>query len=158
MKRLLRNIIAAALAAVFLVITFSPLLSHAMRSKPVTRTSSSECSGDCDTCGCSLERRATQSCCCRQKKQQHGNHCDEEADLNSNQTKSAPAMLTSTCPCGSENHFTFYSNDELHILPARFSGEIPVFLEDRLSPAVPKSLSGRSDEPPVPPPELSNPS
>jgi hypothetical protein len=54
---------------IYLLIIFSPLTSRALQTKQ-TGHAVTECSGDCKTDGCSLERSAAHECCCWKKKQQ----------------------------------------------------------------------------------------
>ncbi len=74
-----RHIISLFLAAVYLLITISPLTPLAMKSPRLAHAITGECSGDCNICGCSPERRASHTCCCWQKKlKQNRFHKDDD--------------------------------------------------------------------------------
>lgn len=155
MIRLPRHIIAGVLTVLFLVITISPLFTLAMRSKTIAHAITGECTGDCDTCGCSIERRASHTCCCWQKKLEYlDSHSEKEADCCRKTKKDEPATITSTCPCENGNHLTFWSVEKLHIIQNHFSAEIPILNEDKMPQDAPERLLGRTGEPPVPPPKL----
>jgi len=151
-----RRIIASGLFVVFLTITLSPLANLSMRFASVAHAVSGQCTGDCDTCGCSPERRASHTCCCWYNKlKQHDSHNEQKADCCKKAKKSETAKLTSTCPCGSGKQLAFCSEQEFQIVPYHFTMEIPVPDGDSLSNEIPDRLVGRICEPPVPPPKLS---
>lgn len=68
MKRFHRRSISFIMTAVYLLITFSPLVSGSSRLHPFLQLLTRECSGDCRRCGCSAERSAARTCCCGQKR------------------------------------------------------------------------------------------
>ncbi|NVN93152.1 MAG: hypothetical protein HXX11_21500 [Desulfuromonadales bacterium] len=63
MKQPHRSITAVLMTVIYVLITFSPLAPLAMFSKGVAHAVTGQCSGDCDICGCSAERRASHTCC-----------------------------------------------------------------------------------------------
>ena len=72
MNKCNRYITSLLLTAIYMVIVFSPLAPLAMQSKLVAHAVTGECSGNCKVDGCSLERSATHTCCCWQKKKPVG--------------------------------------------------------------------------------------
>ena len=69
-RRPCRGIIAAVMAAVYLMILFTPLAPFAVPSAGTSGVVVRECSGDCNICGCSPESRSAGTCCCSKKQQQ----------------------------------------------------------------------------------------
>ncbi len=63
-----RKSIALSLLVLYLVIAFSPLAALAMHSKQVLHAVTGECTGDCGICGCSVESRASGTCCCARQR------------------------------------------------------------------------------------------
>lgn len=152
-----RRIIASGLFVMFLTITLSPLANLSMRFAAVAHAVSGQCTGDCDTCGCSLERRAAHTCCCWYNKlKQHASHKAGETDCCRKAKNSETEKLTSTCPCGSGKTLALCALQEFQIVPYHFTMEIPPPAEDSLSHDIPDRLVGRTGEPPVPPPKLSS--
>jgi hypothetical protein len=97
-----RRMIAATLTAIYLVIAFSPLTPFAMQSKPAAHAVTGECSGDCRIDGCSLERSATHTCCCRQKKHRPDSETHHHSNADQGGTQPAPMAdtrkpVSSTC-------------------------------------------------------------
>jgi len=66
------------LVAIYSVIVLAPLSSLAMNSKTVTHAVTGECSGDCNVCGCSLESRTSNTCCCAKKRELLQNKLNSE--------------------------------------------------------------------------------
>lgn len=54
---------------IYLAIGLRSLAPLAMHSQAVAHAVTGECAGDCDICGCSLESRENQTCCCARKRQ-----------------------------------------------------------------------------------------
>ena len=81
MKECNRYITSLLMSLIYLLIVFAPLTPLALESKIVAHAVTGECSGDCKIDGCSLERSATHTCCCWQKKKQAvDTHLHSEAD------------------------------------------------------------------------------
>lgn len=155
-KRLPRHIIAGLLALIFVGISLSPLAKIGMHSSIITQAIPGECSGDCDTCGCSPERRASHSCCCwLNKRKNHDKHDEQVADCCKKNSKVKTSAISGYCPCGSAKQFSLWGKEELQLLPYNFNGGITLLREDRFFHHSPLQLVGRSIKPPVPPPELS---
>jgi len=148
---------ALFLAAVYLLITMSPLAPLALKSPRLAHAITGECSGECDICGCSPERRANHTCCCWQKKLRH-QHEQEEANLppccKKKKHVGGPA-LTCNCPCGSNKLLGLWGAAKYEQLPYRFVGVEPVFLNDSHFYAVSNRLADRYGEPPDHPPRNS---
>jgi len=67
-KKLHRYITAAILTLLYILIALTPLSPLALKFPRFAHDVTGECSGDCDSDGCSLESRANHTCCCWQKK------------------------------------------------------------------------------------------
>lgn len=157
MNQFSRRIIAGVLSVIFLAITLSPLANISMLFATVAHAVSGNCTGDCDTCGCSLERRASQTCCCWYNKlKRHDHNNAQEADCCKKAPKKTTATLTSTCPCGSGKPLALCAVQEIQIVPNHFTMEIPTPDEDSLSHNGPDRFTDRNCEPPVPPPKFSH--
>ena len=159
MKRLPRDIIAGVLTVLFLAINFSPLATLVVRSKTIASAIAGECSGDCDTCGCSVESRASHSCCCRQKRaknQQHAGH--EGSDSINHEKKQHDTETTLSCnrPCGSGKLLAWWGMQKYESLPYQFSGLIYSPQEGQLFPSFHPQLTTRYCEPPKHPPKLTS--
>lgn len=97
-----RNLTSLLLTLIYLLIVVSPLAPLAMQSKPVAHAVTGECSGDCRIDGCSLERSATHTCCCWQKKQREAveSHDLSQSDLrDTHPTPAAKASAKSSGCC-----------------------------------------------------------
>ncbi len=85
------------LIAIYLLAIFSPVAPLVMQS------TARDCSGNCSTDGCSLERSAAQTCCCWQKKQLVSRLPQQKYNANccaTKQSKAAPipTPVGSCCP------------------------------------------------------------
>jgi hypothetical protein len=150
-----RRIIAGLICVIFLMITISPLAAITMRFATVAHAVSGVCTGDCDTCECAPERRASHTCCCWYNKlKRHDSHNKQQADCCMKTKSNKTATMTSTCPCGSGKQLALCNAEEMQYMPYRSAMEIPVPHGDTLSHNVPARLAGRNGEPPDPPPKI----
>jgi len=155
-----RQLIAAVLAVIYLVISCSPLASIAMHSKTVLHAITGECTGDCITCGCSAEGKASNTCCCSKKRAQEA-HKHENESANPDCCKKKPtskkAVIASCgCPCGSEKVIILTSGSTNEILPYYFPKQICLSYSDTLYSNQFPHLISRHIEPLVPPPKQEN--
>lgn len=156
MIRSSRYTVSLLLTVIYLLITMSPLAPLALKSPRVAHAVTGECSGDCDICGCSLERRADHTCCCWQKKLKREHDHDEEqlpACCKKKQRSGKP-MLTSNCPCGSGKHIALWGADKNEQIPCQFIAGIPSSFGNLLAGVYERRLTGRYGDPPDPPPKL----
>ncbi|MFA7060790.1 MAG: hypothetical protein WC156_08235 [Pedobacter sp.] len=154
--RLPRRLIASVLGLLFLAIIFSPLANLGLHSAIIAHATNGECSGDCDICGCSPERRATHTCCCWLKKlKNHPDHKEKIAGCCLKNKKAQTSILSGACPCGSGKQLALWGKEELQVLPYHFNGGIALLRKGTFSHQLPDRLVSRSVRPPVPPPELS---
>ena len=159
MKRPARNILALALTVMYLVITMSPLAPLAMHSKVIAHAVTGECSGNCDICGCSPERRANHTCCCYLKKQRE-QHAREERDAKvpecckAKQTKKKETAITCNCPCGSSKQLAFSGAAKIELLPDQPAAHICPPRETPQYSSLVRRLTSRHGVPPDPPPKL----
>lgn len=101
-----RKKLAVLLLTVYMSITLIPLAPLAMHSKSVAHAVTGECTGDCDTCGCSLESRASKSCCCARKNQQQTETAKLTAgDCCSKKTAFVPVVAKESC-CSTSKSLT----------------------------------------------------
>ena len=154
MCRSRRHMISSLLIALYTVVVMSPLAPAAMRSAHLAHAFTGKCSGDCNICGCSLERRAARTCCCWQKKlreQAHQpDHCKKKDDFHK-------VILTCGCPCGGEKQLSVDVSGKFKHLPAQNQDFLSTLYESRNIQNPPLSLADRRDEPPDPPPEYIKP-
>jgi hypothetical protein len=160
LKNFSRHIIAGIIAAIYIVTAISPLAPLALKSATVAHAVTGECTGDCNTCGCSPERMASHTCCCWQKKlkNEHRHHKHEERKSTCCKKKmpDTKTILSCNCPCGRDKQPALWGEERLELLPYRFSGEISYPREGRLSRSIDPLLTTRYCEPPKPPPKLSS--
>lgn len=64
-----RRINGLLLVAIYTVITLSPIAPVFLHSKTIAHAITGECVGDCNICGCLLEARESNTCCCAKKQQ-----------------------------------------------------------------------------------------
>jgi hypothetical protein len=126
------------MTVIYLLIAMSPLSTLAMQSKRVAHAMTGECSGDCDICGCSVESRASHTCCCSKKHQK------------------TQTVFKCGCPCGNNKLLALWGGFNYEILPCRFAAGIEPPAETRSSSDLTHRLTSRYGEPPDPPPRLSN--
>jgi hypothetical protein len=157
MKKSSRSIVALALTAIYLLITMSPLAPLVLRSPRLAHAITGECSGDCDICGCSLEKQANHTCCCWQKKMHEHHHDDDQeqvADCCKKKQHSTKPVFTCGCPCGKDKTIALWGGNKLEQFPYRFTEGKPPFQESSLVALDPGRLTSQYDDPPDPPPKL----
>jgi hypothetical protein len=154
MRKSRRHLISWLLIALYMVVVMSPLAPAAMRSAYLAHAFTGKCSGDCNICGCSLERRAARTCCCWQKKLREQAH---QPDHCKKKDQSRKIMLTCSCPCGSEKQLSPDVSGKFKLLPARNQDFLSSFYESRYLANPPLILVDRRAEPPDPPPEYIKP-
>lgn len=86
MKRFQHHIISRLLIVIYLLAVFSPVAPLVMHS------TARECSGNCSTDGCSLERSAAHTCCCWRKKQRMSNSSQQQDNADCCATKRSKTM------------------------------------------------------------------
>lgn len=153
-----RYIIAGILIAIHIMITVVPVTTLAMWSTTVMHPISTECSGDCDVCGCSPESRASHTCCCRQKNmkdKQHAGHEGSEANNREKAQNNTETTLSCNCPCENGNLLALWVLNNFESLPYQFNGEIYSPQEGLLSQSFHPHLKTRYCQPPKPPPKSS---
>jgi hypothetical protein len=153
----LRNVIAAGMTALYLVIIFSPLMPFAMHSAGATRAVVRECSGDCNLCGCSPESRASHTCCCSKKRQQMAStHEDDEdtADCCKRDSGARKTVIACGCPCGSQKQAALSAGGSSEILPFQFTERLKLPHTSTSFYSLSRQLTSRHGEPPDPPPKL----
>jgi hypothetical protein len=96
------------MATIYLLIVLSPLAPCARNSKLLAHAITGECSGDCKIDGCSLERSATHTCCCGQKrltaKEDYHRHQDSGSyETASIQHADSPKKVASCCTASAQN-------------------------------------------------------
>ena len=150
-----RYITALILTVIYLLITMSPLAPLALKSPTVAHAVTGECSGDCDICGCSAERRANHTCCCWQKKlkQQHDHEHDHLPPCCRKKHRSGKPTLTSNCPCGSGKQIALWGAENNEQIPCQFTVGIPITFGNLLDGVYEHRLTDRYDTPPDPPPK-----
>ncbi len=181
-KSLLRHIIAAGMAALYLLMVFSPLASFAMHGTKSAAMGIRECIGDCNLCGCSPESRAAHTCCCAKKKQQqthaHDDHQDGASDCCSTKPEQQarvpehgddstpdccakesapqkPVIISCGCPCGGEKQSALTIAGTSEVLPFRFTEQLTVPDTKTTYSNLTHRLTSRLGEPPDPPPQNS---
>jgi hypothetical protein len=153
MKRPSRNIVALLLSLIYIMISLSPLAPLTLRSASQAHGVAGECSGNCDICGCSAERRASRTCCCWIKKLKH-QHAKKKVPDCCSKKKSKTPILTSNCPCGSKGSPGLPGVEKTEVLPYRFNEGIVPLAVNSLLTSPEKSLTDRHVDPPDPPPKL----
>jgi hypothetical protein len=148
--------VALVLTVIYLLITMSPLAPLALKSPRVAHAVTGECSGDCDICGCSPERRADHTCCCWQKKMKQVHAHEEEQLPACCKKKHAPVKpeLKCNCPCGSGKHIALWGAEKNEQLPAQFIAGIPSSFGHALAGVYGNRRADRYGDPPDPPPKL----
>jgi len=173
------------MAAIYLLMVFSPLAPLAMHSKRVAHAVTGECSGDCRIDGCSLEHSAAHACCCWQKKLKGAvAHADEHAVPTVVKIKkAAKSCCAASQPAGHDHDSSTASNEttrkgtaktttigtapcgsklfalwgfeKMPHLPHLFTAENSTPLEKSCSSSIPFRLTSRYNDPPDPPPQIS---
>lgn len=146
---------AVLLTAVYLLIVMSPLAPLALKSPRLAHAITGECSGDCDICGCSLERRANHTCCCWQKKlKQEQEHEEDTLPPCCKKRHGKGPVLTCNCPCGSGKLLGLWGTGTSEQLPWQFSDGFFASYEDVRFFIHPSRPTERFGDPPDPPPKL----
>ena len=185
MKRCRYPFIVLILFAAYTLIAVSPLASLALKSPTLAHALTGQCSGDCDICGCSPERRAAHTCCCWMKKKQeqearvhdslHSSTLERKPDCCSGMAQEkatehccekqpdrdrgdAPIIVYRCSPCGSGTAVLFPGTESYQHLPYLFSENLSGLSTSMLVHLHPGLLMSRYQEPPDPPPRLSFPS
>ncbi len=170
MKKPHRHITSLFLTTIYLLTLFSPIVPRAVQAKLVAHVATSgECSGDCTSDGCSLERSAAHTCCCWQKKHRLNNapladccaspaaspHKDRDTSTTASSAASQKKRIAtlSTAPCGTGKLFSTGDTDESPHLPLFFTGVSPSLRQSTLSFIPPEHLTSLHLKPPDPPPE-----
>jgi hypothetical protein len=149
-----RYLAALLLTVIYLAITVSPLAPLALNSPRLAHAITGECSGDCDICGCSAERRANHTCCCQLKKKLEARHKSALPDCCQKKERSKETVLTCNCPCGSGKQLALIIPIDDQQIPFAFEPalSVPVAASEHLE--LPHLFTSRGDEPPEPPPRL----
>ena len=154
MKKPSRYIVALLLTIVYSLIIASPLAPLALESLKIAHAVTGECSGNCDICGCSPERRANHTCCCFLKKQKHQHDRQGVPECCKNKKRHKMTMLSCNCPCGSNTQVALWGAEKAEQLPYHFTDGISVSCEDSLFAIRNSRLADRYGDPPDPPPKL----
>jgi hypothetical protein len=156
MKLFTRPMVAMLLTVIYTLIIMSPLAPLAMKSPRIAHAITGECAGDCDTCGCSAERRANHTCCCWQKKLKHGHDLARAQfpDCCKKKQRHRMTMLTCNCPCGSNDAPGLPGTENSELMPYRFNEGVIALDEDVLFSSHGDLFKDRHVDPPDPPPKL----
>lgn len=184
MKKCRKPAIIILLFAVYTVIALSPLAPLALKSPTLAHAITGQCSGNCDICGCSAERRASKSCCCWMKKKRAeelrsrsslrccsvektaccSSRAIEIKDVNCSEmppdeTQENPPEVVYRCsPCG-KGSVTFVAGaGSYQHLPYLFHENLSTPSASKLVNFYSEFFLSRYQEPPDPPPKLSFPS
>ncbi|MRR54485.1 MAG: hypothetical protein EG822_08240 [Deltaproteobacteria bacterium] len=176
--------IVLMLFAVYTVIVVSPLAPLALKSPALAHAITGQCSGNCDICGCSAERRASKSCCCWMKKKraeeprvrnslrccsvEKTDCCSSGAEeskgvqraekLPAGAQESQPEFVYRCSPCGKGSVTLFAGTGSYQHLPYLFRENLSTPSESKLVNFHSEFFLSRYQEPPDPPPKLSFPS
>lgn len=165
MKKFFLRMVAQLVTVVFVMIILSPLAPLVTSSHTVSAHVMGECSGDCKTCGCSLESSSTRTCCCWQNKKK----LQEEEKENSqnvptccNPNKGAlkkiqkkMVSIKSNCSCKQNKLNAIFDNGESPLITCRFVEIDPDYTESRKTNHLQQRMTERHVEPPDPPPQFS---
>ncbi len=172
-----RRLRAFLLLAVYLLIALTPLMSLAMQSGKGGRMLTGECAGDCNICGCSMESRMNQTCCCARKKshEQHPELSQADADepeccrkireesAASDSKESHPGhddtnrnvtVLKCGCPCDNGKQMFLSGSGFFELLPYNHTHDDQPYAEASHYPSLVRHMNSRHAEPPDPPPRL----
>jgi hypothetical protein len=153
-KKPSRFIVALILAVIYSLITMSPLAPLVTKSPSVAHAITGECSGNCDICGCSAERRASHTCCCWMNKLKHQHERGNLPDCCKNKKRHKMTMLTCNCPCGGNKAPVLSGFENSEQLPYGFTHEAISLLERTLFFSHADRLADLHGAPPLPPPKL----
>jgi len=144
--------VALVLVLIYSMITLSPLAPLALKSPRVAHAVTGECSGNCDICGCSAERRANHTCCCWMKRLKH-QHGSEHASCCKKKMRHRMPMLSCNCPCGGSKQPFLPGAENSEHLPNCFSEKV-VLDYDTLFHSTVNRLYYLDVDPPDPPPKI----
>jgi hypothetical protein len=148
-----RYIVALLLAIVYSLIIMSPLAPLALKSPRLAHAVTGECSGNCEICGCSPERRANHTCCCFLKKKHQHDH-ENVPECCKYKKRHKMKMLTCDCPCGSKKQLGLWGAEKFEQLPYHFAAGIFGIYENTRFAILKSRLTDRCGDPPDPPPKL----
>lgn len=155
-KAPLRAVIALPMLLIYLCLSVSPLISPALRSKVVLHALTGECTGSCETCGCSPENSARGTCCCAKKRQLTDLRRHEE--LPDCCRKAAPesgaTVISCGCPCGKSDSLLASAAKAGELLPFYFQPGFAIPHSGTRHLEVPRIVLSRLPEPPDPPPDI----
>ncbi|MBJ6725077.1 hypothetical protein [Geomesophilobacter sediminis] len=151
-----RRTFAALLAVLYLCIFLAPLVPVGL---PGGTPLVSECSGDCDICGCSPEMRASGSCCCAKKRHALETQQIQDQDLDDKpdcckKKKSSQTVISCACPLGGGKSKLLVSSEGSELLPFYFPGNFGTRQGVTDFTDHPHRMTSRYGEPPDPPPDL----
>jgi hypothetical protein len=154
----MHSIIATTLTIIYVMISLSPLTSLAINSKTLSHALTGECTGDCDTCGCSIERRDSHTCCCAMKRQQqaHAHDDDEDGTADCCKKKSAEkkTIISCGCPCENGKQAAMSASGTSEIIPFHFTEQFSTPHTETTFTNPTQHLTSRFGDPPDPPPKL----
>jgi hypothetical protein len=162
-RRPYRNLTAAIMAVLYVVILLSPLAPFAVHFAGTDRAIVRQCSGDCNICGCSPESRASHTCCCAKKRMlqnqaQLHDHNDGEDDepecCKKERAENKKTVIACGCPCGNGKQAALSVNGTSEILPFHFTETFTIPHSATLYSPLTHRLTSRLTEPPDPPPKL----
>jgi hypothetical protein len=154
----MRGIIATMLTIIYMMVVLSPLTSLAMNSKTLIHALTGECTGDCDTCGCSIERRDSHTCCCAMKKKQQA-HIHDDVDVDGpecckkERTENKKTVIACGCPCGGGKQASLTASGTSEVLPFHFTELFNLPHTDTTFSDPAHRLASRHNKPPEPPPK-----
>ena len=147
------------LVVIYTLIIMVPLASRVMNSATAAVVVAVECTGDCRTCGCSVESMATGTCCCMKKQQQahaHEDGHDGTPDCDQNiPDKKRTAIASCGCRSGSGEHAALSCSDSSELLPCCFTAQPGIPCTDTRFPLLAGRMTSFQGEPPDPPPKIS---
>jgi len=153
MKRHSRHIVTMLLTVIYILINLSSLAPLALKSPRLAHALTGECSGNCDICGCSAERRANHTCCCFLKKK-HQHDQENIPDCCKKTKRQKVTILTCNCPCGSNKHTGLPGGEKSEQLPYHFAEGLLVLDENALASFHRYRPTDRHGDPPDPPPKI----
>ncbi|MDA8430460.1 MAG: hypothetical protein M0T70_14505 [Geobacteraceae bacterium] len=153
-----RTIVAAGLTIIYLLLSLGPLTAGIKHANLFAHSIRVECSGDCNLCGCSPEKRASKTCCCSMKQQQEAQaRAHESEDGTADCCKKLPEKKqTFVCsyPCGSDQQIDLTAADESEVIPSHFREGFSLSPIETTFTTTAHLLASRHGDPPDPPPKL----
>ena len=155
-----RRLVANVLTIMYMLMVLSPLASLLPPSASIAHAVTVECSGDCNICGCSLESRASNTCCCSKKRQLQAHiHEDDEdctPDCCKKKSVAKKTVLACGCPCGNGKQAALSTGGTSEVLPYQFTELFSLPHTDTTFTNATRRLTSRYSAPPDPPPKISN--